>query len=269
MTAIVRLRNVVKRFGDLVVLDRFSMDVEAGEKVALIGPSGSGKSTVLRILMTLEPFEDGTVEVEGIPYHEPGGKGPFRASERHLREIRSRVGMVFQHFNLFPHMTVLRNVIEAPIAVLRLRRTEAEERALELLAMVGLLDKRDAYPAELSGGQQQRVAIARALAMRPRVMLFDEPTSALDPELVGEVLGVIGALAQEHDLTMILVTHEMGFAREIADRVCFFDRGRVLEEGPPERLLSEPRHPRTREFLSAVLDPASGGKTAGAASARR
>jgi len=258
MTAIVRFQNVTKRFGDLVVLTDFDFEVAAGEKVALVGPSGSGKSTVLRILMTLEPFQEGAVEVDGIPYHQPGGKGPFRASERHLREIRRHVGMVFQHFNLFPHMTVLRNLTEAPVAVLGLSRKEAEERALELLSLVGLSDKRGAYPRELSGGQQQRVAIARALAMRPRVMLFDEPTSALDPELVGEVLGVIRALASEHDLTMILVTHEMRFAREVADRVCFFDRGRIVEEGPPERIFAAPREPRTREFLAAFLGEGGG-----------
>ncbi|HSU04636.1 MAG TPA: ectoine/hydroxyectoine ABC transporter ATP-binding protein EhuA [Acetobacteraceae bacterium] len=253
MTAMVRFDQVAKRFGPLTVLDGFDFSVRSGEKVTLIGPSGSGKSTVLRILMTLEPFQDGRVEIDGLSYHQPRGRGVFHASERHLREIRSRVGMVFQSFNLFPHMTVLRNLIEAPIAVLRLGRAVAEERALELLRMVGLLDKRDAYPGQLSGGQQQRVAIARALAMRPRVLLFDEPTSALDPQLVGEVQSVIRDLAHEHDLTMIMVTHEMRFAREISDRVCFFDRGRIVEEGHPAQIFSQPSQARTREFLSAVL----------------
>ncbi len=253
MTAIVRFERVCKRFGALTVLQDFDFAVQPGEKVTLIGPSGSGKSTVLRVLMTLEPFEEGSVELDGSSYHEPGGKGRFRASERHLRRIRSSVGMVFQSFNLFPHMTVLRNLIEAPMAVLRLSRAEAEARADELLRMVGLAEKRGAYPWQLSGGQQQRVAIARALAMRPRVLLFDEPTSALDPELVGEVQTVIRNLAHEHDLTMILVTHEMRFAREISDRVCFFDHGRIVEEGEPGRLLSDPQHPRTREFLRAIL----------------
>ena len=253
MTSIVRFTDVTKRFGPLVVLDQFNFAVHPGEKVTLIGPSGSGKSTVLRILMTLEPYQEGSVEIDGVPYHERGGKGRFQASERHLRQIRSRVGMVFQAFNLFPHMTVLRNLIEAPVSVLKLRRKEAEERALDLLQMVGLSEKRDSYPGQLSGGQQQRVAIARALAMRPRVLLFDEPTSALDPELVGEVQGVIRDLAHEHDLTMILVTHEMRFAREISDRVCFFDKGRIVEEGDPAQILSAPAHPRTREFLRAVL----------------
>ena len=250
---IVRFTAVAKRYGPLTVLDRFDFSVIRGEKVTLIGPSGSGKSTVLRVLMTLEPVQEGTVEVDGISYHERGGSGPFRASERHLRNIRSRIGMVFQSFNLFPHMSVLRNLIEGPMVVLRLPKKEAVERARNLLAMVGLADKCDSFPAQLSGGQQQRVAIARALAMRPSVMLFDEPTSALDPELVGEVLGVIRALAHEHDLTMILVTHEMRFAREISDRVCFFDKGRIVEEGPPGELLVQPREARTRMFLRSVL----------------
>ncbi|HLH50055.1 MAG TPA: ectoine/hydroxyectoine ABC transporter ATP-binding protein EhuA [Roseiarcus sp.] len=250
---IIRFDQVTKRFGDLVVLDRFDFAVAQGEKVTLIGPSGSGKSTVLRILMTLEPFQDGSLTIADIPYHQPNGRGAFRATEQHLRKIRTNVGMVFQSFNLFPHMTVLRNVVEAPIAVLGLKRAEAESRAIELLRLVGLADKKDHFPSQLSGGQQQRVAIARALAMRPRVLLFDEPTSALDPQLVGEVLGVIRALAQEHDLTMLLVTHEMRFAREISDRVCFFDKGRIVEQGSPDQIFSKPNQPRTREFLNSVL----------------
>ena len=250
---IVRFEKVAKRFGALTVLDDFDFHVRNGEKVTLIGPSGSGKSTVLRILMTLEPFQDGQVELDGISFHEQGGHGPFKASERHLREIRTRVGMVFQSFNLFPHMTVLRNVIEAPVAVLKIPRKEAVERAIGLLDMVGLAEKKDAYPGQLSGGQKQRVAIARALAMRPRVILFDEPTSALDPQLVGEVLNVIRGLAHEHDLTMLMVTHEMRFAREISDRVCFFDKGRIAEQGSPEEIFGEPKVARTREFLQSVL----------------
>jgi polar amino acid transport system ATP-binding protein len=186
----------------------------------------------------------------------PGGKGPFRATQAHLFGIRKHVGMLFQQFNLFPHMTVLRNIAEAPVSVLGLSKAEARERAMDLLAMVGLKDKAPCYPNQLSGGQQQRVAIARALAMRPKVLLFDEPTSALDPELVGEVLGVIRKLAAEHDLTMIMVTHEMRFAREISDRVCFFDKGKIVEEGPPDRLLVRPSHPRTAAFLAAVLGEA-------------
>ena len=254
MTPIIRFQNVIKRFGALTVLDQFNFDVRQGEKVTLIGPSGSGKSTVLRILMTLEPFQEGHLELAGISYHERHGRGEFKASDRHLHKIRSNVGMVFQSFNLFPHMTVLRNIVEAPVAVLKMKRAEAERRAIELLRMVGLLDKKDQYPSQLSGGQQQRVAIARALAMRPRVLLFDEPTSALDPQLVGEVLGVIRNLAQEHDLTMLLVTHEMRFAREVSDRVCFFDKGRIVEQGHPDQFFSSPEQPRTREFLSSVLN---------------
>ena len=254
MTPIIRFQNVIKRFGALTVLDQFNFDVRQGEKVTLIGPSGSGKSTVLRILMTLEPFQEGHLELAGISYHERHGRGEFKASDRHLHKIRSNVGMVFQSFNLFPHMTVLRNIVEAPVAVLKMKRAEAESRAIELLRMVGLLDKKDQYPSQLSGGQQQRVAIARALAMRPRVLLFDEPTSALDPQLVGEVLGVIRNLAQEHDLTMLLVTHEMRFAREVSDRVCFFDKGRIVEQGHPDQFFSSPEQPRTREFLSSVLN---------------
>ena len=254
MTPIIHFKNVTKRFGALTVLDNFNFDVGHGEKVTLIGPSGSGKSTVLRILMTLEPFQEGHLELAGIAYHEKHGRGEFKASEKHLRKIRSNVGMVFQSFNLFPHMTVLRNIVEAPVAVLKMKRDEAEGRAIELLGMVGLLDKKDHFPSQLSGGQQQRVAIARALAMRPRVLLFDEPTSALDPQLVGEVLGVIRGLAHEHDLTMLLVTHEMRFAREVSDRVCFFDKGRIVEQGEPDRFFSNPEQPRTREFLSSVLN---------------
>jgi polar amino acid transport system ATP-binding protein len=254
MTPIIRFKNVIKRFGALTVLDNFNFEVGHGEKVTLIGPSGSGKSTVLRILMTLEPFQEGDLELAGISYHEKHGRGEFQASEKHLHKIRSNVGMVFQSFNLFPHMTVLRNIVEAPVAVLKMKRDEAEARAIELLGMVGLMDKKDHFPSQLSGGQQQRVAIARALAMRPRVLLFDEPTSALDPQLVGEVLGVIRSLAHEHDLTMLLVTHEMRFAREVSDRVCFFDKGRIVEQGEPERFFSNPEQPRTREFLSSVLN---------------
>lgn len=251
---LIRFDQVTKRFGDLVVLDRFDFSMRRGEKVTLIGPSGSGKSTVLRILMTLEPFQSGTLTLDGESYHQPGGPEPFKASEAHLRKIRANVGMVFQGFNLFPHMTVLRNVTEAPTAVLGLSRKKARERALELLEMVGLGDKKKQYPAQLSGGQKQRVAIARAMAMRPSVLLFDEPTSALDPQLVDEVLAVIRRLAQEHDLTMLLVTHEMRFAREISDRVCFFDRGAICEQGAPEQIFSQPRKDRTREFLASFID---------------
>lgn len=250
---IIEFSKVSKRFGSLTVLDDFDFSVAKGEKVTLIGPSGSGKSTVLRILMTLEPFQGGSLTLAGMPYHEPKGTGPLKASAKHLHQLRSHVGMVFQSFNLFPHMTVLRNVLEAPVRVLGLPRGEAECRAVDLLAMVGLADKKDHYPSQLSGGQQQRVAIARALAMRPRVLLFDEPTSALDPQLVGEVLSVIRGLAHEHDLTMLLVTHEMRFAREVSDRVCFFDKGQICEQGSPEAIFGAPQKARTREFLQSVI----------------
>ncbi len=250
---IIEFRGVSKRFGSLTVLNDFDFTVAKGEKVTLIGPSGSGKSTVLRILMTLEPFQEGSLTLAGMSYHEPSGTGPFKASEKHLHQVRSHVGMVFQSFNLFPHMTVLRNVVEAPVRVLGLPRGEAECRAVDLLAMVGLADKKDHYPSQLSGGQQQRVAIARALAMRPRILLFDEPTSALDPQLVGEVLSVIRNLASEHDLTMLLVTHEMRFAREVSDRVCFFDKGRICEQGRPQEIFGNPKKDRTREFLESVI----------------
>lgn len=250
---LIEFSDVTKRFGILTVLDQFNFSVAKGEKVTLIGPSGSGKSTVLRILMTLEPFQEGQLTLADISYHQPGGKGPFQASEKHLRQICNHVGMVFQSFNLFPHMTVLRNIVEAPVRVLGIARAEAEARAIELLNMVGLADKKDHFPVQLSGGQQQRVAIARSLAMRPRVLLFDEPTSALDPQLVGEVLSVIRDLAHEHDLTMLLVTHEMRFAREVSDRVCFFDKGRICEQGKPDEIFGQPKEERTREFLSSVL----------------
>jgi polar amino acid transport system ATP-binding protein len=250
---LISFKDVTKRYGDFTVLDRFCFDVAPGEKVTLIGPSGSGKSTVLRILMTLEPFQEGSLRLAGTSYHQENGGGRFHASEPHLRQIRTQVGMVFQSFNLFPHMTVLRNIVEAPTRVLGLARSEAEARAIELLRMVGLSEKKDQYPSQLSGGQQQRVAIARALAMRPRVLLFDEPTSALDPQLVGEVLGVIRDLAHEHDLTMLLVTHEMRFAREVSDRVCFFDKGRICEAGKPDEIFTAPKEDRTKEFLRSVL----------------
>ena len=253
---IIKFDSVVKRFGDLTVLDKLNFEVKKGEKVSIIGPSGSGKSTVLRILMTLEEINGGMVKVAGEPlWHEKAADGSLKpASEAHLRKMRAQLGMVFQQFNLFPHMTVLRNITEAPTKVLGLSKAEAKQRAEELLELVGLADQAGKYPHQLSGGQQQRVGIARALAMRPNVLLFDEPTSALDPELVGEVLNVIGKLAEEHDLTMLLVTHEMRFAREISDRVCFFDQGRIREEGAPEDLFTDPNEERTREFLKAVLD---------------
>jgi polar amino acid transport system ATP-binding protein len=251
----VRFEKVTKSYGALVVLDELDLEIAAGEKVAIIGPSGSGKTTVLRMLMTLEKINGGVIWVDGEPLtnmHRNGKLVP--ADAQHLRRMRGKIGMVFQHFNLFPHMTALKNCMQAPRTVLGLSREEAEARGKQLLEMVGLGDKLNHYPSQLSGGQQQRVAIARALAMRPKVMLFDEVTSALDPELVGEVLNVVRKLGAELDLTMLMVTHQMGFAKEFADRVCFFYGGRICEEGPPEKLFGAPENERTRQFLRAVLE---------------
>ncbi|MFF0788065.1 ectoine/hydroxyectoine ABC transporter ATP-binding protein EhuA [Streptomyces spiralis] len=252
---LVRFDHVVKRFGDHVVLDELDFTVRRGEHVTLIGPSGSGKTTILRLLMTLERVSDGVIWVDSQPLsHMPGPDGRLKpADEKHLRRIRKKIGMVFQQFNLFPNMTVLRNITEAPVNVLGLSRGEAEQRARELLDLVGLADKVDAHPSQLSGGQQQRVAIARALAMRPEILLLDEVTSALDPELVAGVLDLLREIAHTTDITMLCVTHEMNFARDISDQVMMFDSGRVIESGPPERIFGEPEHERTREFLSAVL----------------
>ena len=251
---LVRFFDVTKRYGSLTVLDRLNLDIAHNEMVSIIGPSGSGKTTVLRVLMTLERIDDGVIHVDGAPLtHMPKGNGLTVANEKYLQAHRSKIGMVFQQFNLFPHMTALQNCIEAPIQVLGLAREEAEQRALELLDMVGMSDKKDQHPTRLSGGQQQRVAIARALAMRPKVMLLDEVTSALDPEVIGEVLNVIRSLNLEHKLSMIMVTHQMGFAREISDRVCFFHGGRIMEQGPPEQLFEDPQNERTKQFLQAVL----------------
>ncbi|QPC45166.1 ectoine/hydroxyectoine ABC transporter ATP-binding protein EhuA [Kaustia mangrovi] len=251
----VRFEKVTKAYGPLVVLDSLDLDIAPDEKVAIIGPSGSGKTTVLRMLMTLERINDGVIYVDGEPLTHMEKNGQLvPADQRHLRRMRGKIGMVFQHFNLFPHMTAIKNCMEAPVTVLGLSKAEARERAAELLEMVGLGDKLDHYPSQLSGGQQQRVAIARALAMRPKIMLFDEVTSALDPELVGEVLNVIRKLGTEHNLTMLMVTHQMGFAKEFADRVCFFYGGRIVEEGKPDELFSAPENERTRQFLSAVLE---------------
>ncbi len=251
----VRFEKVTKRYGALTVLDALDLEIAPNEKVSIIGPSGSGKTTVLRMLMTLERINDGVIHVDGEPLtHMQKGGGLVPADERHLRRVRGKIGMVFQHFNLFPHMSALKNCMEAPVNVLGLPRKEAEARAAELLDMVGLGDKKGHFPSQLSGGQQQRVAIARALAMRPKVMLFDEVTSALDPELVGEVLNVIRRLGTEHNLTMLMVTHQMGFAREFSDRVCFFYGGRICEQGTPDELFGNPRQERTKQFLSAVLE---------------
>jgi len=247
----VRFHRVSKSFGDQEVLRDINLEIAPSEIVAIIGSSGSGKTTLVRMLMTLEKPTSGTIEVDGeLLWHKKENGRLVPADEKHLRKVRSKVGMVFQQFNLFPHMKILRNVTEAPIHVLGLSREEAEQEAISMLEKVGLGDKLDAYPSQLSGGQQQRVAIARALVMHPKVMLFDEVTSALDPELVGEVLQVLKEIAAEGKTTMLIVTHEMDFAREVADRIVFIDGGRILEEGPPEQLFGNPRNQRTREFLS-------------------
>ncbi len=251
----IKFDAVTKRYGALTVLDTLNFDVADGEVVTIIGPSGSGKTTVLRVLMTLEGIQDGTIYVDGEPLNRMvSGDKLVQASTAHIRRIRSKIGMVFQSFNLFPHMTALENCIEAPVHSKGLKKATAVETALDLLAMVGLGDKRDHYPSQLSGGQQQRVAIARALAMKPEILLFDEPTSALDPEMVGEVLSVIRSLAGAHNYTLLLVTHQMGFAREISDRVCFFDRGKIIEQGAPAQFFSNPRNDRLKQFLSQVLE---------------
>jgi polar amino acid transport system ATP-binding protein len=230
------------------------MQVMPGEKLALIGPSGSGKTTILRILMTLERIDNGHIEVEGEQlYHMERGDRLVPADERHLARMRQKIGMVFQLFNLFPHKCVLDNVTLAPMLTKGVPKAEAQKRAMELLDMVGMADKAKAMPAQLSGGQKQRVAIARALALSPKIMLFDEVTSALDPELVEEVLNVMRRLAEETDMTMLLVTHEMGFAHDFADRVLFFDRGRIVEEGKPEEIFRNPKQERTQSFLKKII----------------
>jgi polar amino acid transport system ATP-binding protein len=252
----VRAAAVRKRFGALEVLKGISMEVGAGEVLCLIGPSGSGKSTFLRCINHLEKIDAGRIEVDGelIGYHERG-KRLHEMRERDVCRQRTQIGMVFQRFNLFAHQTVLQNIVEAPMNVQRIGRAEATGRALALLERVGLSDKAAAYPSQLSGGQQQRVAIARALAMGPKLMLFDEPTSALDPELVEEVLGVMRGLAGD-GMTMVVVTHEIAFARDVGDRVAFMDGGVVVESGTPDEVLARPRHERTRTFLSRVIGAA-------------
>ncbi len=253
MEPAIRFERVSKRFGATIVLDDFDFAVSCGEKVAILGPSGSGKSTLLRILMTLEDIDDGTVYLEGDRlWQRTPGQSATATSSRELARLRSKVGMVFQQFNLFPHMTALENVAAAPRHVLGHSSGAAKKLAGDLLDKVGLGDRLHSYPARLSGGQQQRVAIARAMALRPKVMLFDEPTSALDPELVGEVLEVMKALAHETDLTMIVVTHQLGVARAIADRVCFMERGRLVEEGDPNTFFDAPKSDRTKAFLRSV-----------------
>lgn len=239
------VKEVSKCFGSVKVLQRMSFSVAPGEVVCLIGPSGSGKSTMLRCLNGLEHHDSGTISIDGMM---------LDAKLKAINSVRAEVGMVFQKFNLFPHMTALGNIIEGPVHVRKRSRLEAREEAMALLRKVGLVDKADNYPSQLSGGQQQRIAIARALAMKPRAMLFDEPTSALDPETVGDVLAVMKELADE-GMTMIVVTHEMGFAAEVANRVLFLDHGEILEEGPPSQILKQPKNERTRDFLQRVLHP--------------
>jgi polar amino acid transport system ATP-binding protein len=251
--SIVEAIGLTKRFGLVTALDSVDLTVATGEVVAIIGASGSGKSTLLRCLNYLDPPTAGHVWVNGhLMGYVMTGDTMRRARDSEVRRHRVDIGMVFQHFNLFPHFTVLQNIIEAPMAVLGQSRTQTIESARELLASVGLSDKERAFPAELSGGQQQRVAIVRALAMQPRVMLFDEPTSALDPELVGEVLRAMRDLADK-GMTMLVVTHEMGFAEEVADRLVFFDRGKIVESGKPAEVLRNPQHQRTQAFLQRLL----------------
>ncbi len=251
---IIRFQGLEKAFGDLKVLQGIDIDIPEGQCVSIIGPSGSGKSTLLRVLMTLEEPTGGRVEVEGESLYTMKRNGEeVPASRAHISRIRRKICMVFQHFNLFPHMKVIRNVTEAPIHVLGLSKREARERAESYLEMVGLSDKLNAYPAQLSGGQKQRVAIARALAMRPKIMLFDEITSALDPELVGGVLDLLREIKESGDMTMLIVTHEMKFARDSSDRVLFFDEGVIREDSDPKRIFTNPEHDRTRQFLDTIL----------------
>lgn len=240
---IITLRNINKYFGTMKALDDISLDIYPGEKVVIIGPSGSGKSTLLRAINRLETIDSGTITVDNMDLYD---------SINDINRIRMELGMVFQNFNLFPHKTVLKNLTLAPIKLKSVSREQAEAAALSLLDKVGIREKADSYPVQLSGGQQQRVAIARALAMEPKIMLFDEPTSALDPEMIGEVLDVMTNLARE-GMTMVVVTHEMGFAREAADRVIFMDEGQVIETGPPEHFFENPEHPRLKKFLAQIL----------------
>ena len=239
----IKVKNLHKSFGSLQVLKGIDEHIKKGEKVVVIGPSGSGKSTFLRCLNLLETPTEGEIFIDDEKINDP------KVDVNHIRE---KMGMVFQQFNLFPHLTIMDNIVLAPMKVKKMSRADAEKKAEELLKTVGLYDKKDAYPAQLSGGQQQRIAIARALAMDPEIMLFDEPTSALDPEMVGEVLGVMKKLADD-GMTMVVVTHEMGFAREVASRVIFMDQGVIMEQGTPEELFGNPQNDRTKEFLSKVL----------------
>ena len=254
MNNIITFDKVSKSFGELKVLDQLNLEVKDGEKLALIGPSGSGKTTILRILMTLETIDSGFVSVNNeYLWHEKINDKVVPATDKHLQKMRDQIGMVFQQFNLFPHLTAIENVKQPQILVKKKKETEAKEKAEDLFNMIGLSDKIDHYPHQLSGGQQQRVAIARALAMDPKIMLFDEVTSALDPELVDEVLAVLRKLAADSDTTMLTVTHEMNFAQDFADRVLFFDAGQIVESGSPKDLFSNPREERTKSFLRKFI----------------
>ncbi|MBU1002836.1 MAG: amino acid ABC transporter ATP-binding protein [Proteobacteria bacterium] len=239
----IQIKNVYKYFGDLTALNDVSLDIVKGEKVVILGPSGSGKSTLLRSINRLEEIDRGKIIVDGDDIHDPAND---------INKIRQELGMVFQSFNLFPHKTVLQNLMMAPIKLKGMLPDDAREMAMRLLTRVGIPDKAGVFPAKLSGGQQQRVAIARALAMSPKIMLFDEPTSALDPEMIGEVLDVMVKLAKE-GMTMVVVTHEMGFAREVADRVVFMDFGQIVEVGPPKHFFESPQHERTKLFMQQIL----------------
>jgi polar amino acid transport system ATP-binding protein len=241
----IKFKGVDKWFKDLHVLKSINLQVKPGEVVVVCGPSGSGKSTLIRTINKLEPIDKGTLVVDGVDLSD---------KKADINKLRAEIGMVFQQFNLYPHLSVLRNITLAPIKIRNVSRKDAEDQAFALLERVGLSEKKDAYPTQLSGGQQQRVAIARALAMKPRIMLFDEPTSALDPEMIGEVLQVMKDLAQS-GMTMMVVTHEMGFAREVSDRVIFMDYGEILEEAQPEEFFKHPKHERAQQFLKEILSP--------------
>lgn len=243
MTEKILVEHLVKKYGDNTVLNDINVSINEGDVVCVIGPSGSGKSTFLRCLNQLEEASSGDIIIDGANLTD---------KNTDINQVRQHIGMVFQHFNLFPHLSILENIVLAPTDLGRLSKDEAEKKALELLERVGLADKKDAYPDSLSGGQKQRVAIARALAMNPDIMLFDEPTSALDPEMVGDVLGVMKDLAKQ-GMTMVIVTHEMGFAKEVANRVMFIDGGNFLEDGSPEQVFENPQNPRTKDFLDKVL----------------
>lgn len=253
MAEVLRMEHIVKQYASCTALDDVSLSVQEGETVAIIGPSGSGKSTLLRCVNCLTRITSGSIRLNGQTFVQTGPDGKAKyLPDRELRKITRETGMVFQHFNLFPHMTCLRNITYAPVKVKGVPKENAEERGLELLKMVGLPDKRDQYPGMLSGGQKQRIAIARGLAMDPSIMLFDEPTSALDPEITGEVLAVMKDLAKQH-VTMVVVTHEMGFAKEVAHRVIFMNNSKIVEEGTPDEIFNHPKSERLKSFLAAMI----------------